>query len=59
MSERETVAELSFAADYCPCELRTVLPLTVGIRDGAVRLVSIITQVGGMLLEGGRAQSAR
>jgi hypothetical protein len=54
------VAELSFAADYCPCEkLRTVLPLTVGIRDGAVRLVSIITQVGGMLLEGGRAQSAR
>ena len=41
MSERETVDELSFAADCCPCveKLRTVLPLTVGIRDGAVQLV--------------------
>jgi hypothetical protein len=35
MSERETVVELPFAADCCPCveKLRTVLPLTVGIRD--------------------------
>ena len=34
--------ELPFAADCCPCveKLRTVLPLTVGIRDGAVQLVS-------------------
>jgi hypothetical protein len=41
MSERETVVELPFAADCCPCveQLRTVLPLTVGIRDGAVHLV--------------------
>ena len=32
---RETVVELPFAADSCPCveELRTVLSLTVGIRD--------------------------
>jgi hypothetical protein len=36
MSERETVVELPWAADSCPCveKLRTVLPLTVGIRDG-------------------------
>jgi hypothetical protein len=36
MSERETVVELPFAADCCPCveKLRTVLPLTGGIRDG-------------------------
>jgi hypothetical protein len=42
MSERETVVELPFAADCCPCveKLRTVLPFTVGIRDGAVQLVS-------------------
>jgi hypothetical protein len=41
MSERETVVELPFAADCCPCveKLRTVLPLTVGIRDGAAQLV--------------------
>jgi hypothetical protein len=34
------VVELPWAADCCPCEekLRTVLPLTVGIRDGAVYL---------------------
>jgi hypothetical protein len=40
MSERETVVELPWAADCCPCveKLRTVLPLTVGIRDGVVRL---------------------
>jgi hypothetical protein len=39
MSERETVVELPFAADWCPCveKLRTVLPLTVGIRDSAVQ----------------------
>jgi hypothetical protein len=32
---------LPWAADSCPCveKLRTVLPLTVGIRDGAVQLV--------------------
>jgi hypothetical protein len=42
MSERETVFELLFAADSCPCveKLRTVLPSTVGIRDGAVQLAS-------------------
>jgi hypothetical protein len=42
MSERETVAELPWAADSCPCEekLRTVLPLPVGIRDGVVHSVS-------------------
>jgi hypothetical protein len=37
---------LSFpwAADSCPCveKLRTVLPLTVGIRDGVVHLVSTL-----------------
>jgi hypothetical protein len=33
--------ELPWAADSCPCveKLRTVLPLTVGIRDSAVPLV--------------------
>jgi hypothetical protein len=40
VSERETVVELPFAADCCPCveQLRTVLPLTVGYqrRCGAV-----------------------
>jgi hypothetical protein len=37
---RETVVKLPFAADCCPCveKLRTVLPFTVGIRDGAVQL---------------------
>jgi hypothetical protein len=36
------VVELPWAADCCPWvgKLRTVLPLTVGIRDGAVQLVS-------------------
>jgi hypothetical protein len=36
----------------CPCveKLRTVLPLTVGIRDGAVQVVSIEAVV----VEGGR-----
>jgi hypothetical protein len=44
MSERETVVELPFAADSWPSveKLRTVLPLTVGIRDGAVHLVSTL-----------------
>jgi hypothetical protein len=38
------VDELPFAADGFPCveKLRTVLPLTVGIRDGAVQLVSTL-----------------
>jgi hypothetical protein len=44
MSERETVGELPWAADCCPCveKLRTVLPFTVGIsiRDVVVHLVS-------------------
>jgi hypothetical protein len=41
------VVELPFAADCCPCveKLRTVVPLTVGIRDGAVQLVSILSRV--------------
>jgi hypothetical protein len=41
MSEREIVVELPWDADCCPCveELRTVVPLTVGFRDGAVHLV--------------------
>ena len=49
MSERETVVELPFAADSCPCveKLRTVLPLTVGIRDGVVQLVSTLSASGG------------
>jgi hypothetical protein len=37
--------ELPFAADCCPCveKLRTVLPLTVGSRDGVVStLVSAV-----------------
>jgi hypothetical protein len=39
------VVELPFAADCCPCveKLRTVLPFTVGLRDGAVQLVSILS----------------
>jgi hypothetical protein len=34
--DTETVIEIPFAADCCPCveKLRTVLPFTVGIRDG-------------------------
>jgi hypothetical protein len=41
---REAVFELPFAADCCPCveKLRTVLPVTVGIRDGAVQMVSTL-----------------
>ena len=44
MSERETAVELPWAADCCPCveKLRTVLPFTVGIRDGVVQLVSTL-----------------
>ena len=36
-----------FAADSCPCveKLRTVSPLTVGIRDGVVQLVSTLGSV--------------
>jgi hypothetical protein len=42
-SERETVAELPWAADSCPWvgKLRTVLALSDVIRDVAVQLVSI------------------
>jgi hypothetical protein len=45
--ERETVVELPFAAGCCPCveRLRTVLPVTVGTRDGAVQLVSTFGSV--------------
>jgi hypothetical protein len=41
------VVELPWAAGCCPCveKLRTVLPLTDGIRDGAVHLVSILGSV--------------
>jgi hypothetical protein len=41
-SERDTVVELPSAADSFPWvgQLRTVLSVTVGIRDGAVHLVS-------------------
>jgi hypothetical protein len=44
MSGRETVVELPFTADCSPCveKLRTVLPFTVGIRDGVVHLVSTL-----------------
>ena len=49
MSERETVVKPPWAVDYCPCveKLRTVLPFTVGIRDGAVQLVSTLGSVVG------------
>ena len=42
MSEREPVVEPPFASDCCQCveKPRTVLPLTAGIRDGVVQLVS-------------------
>ena len=38
------MVELPWAADCCPCveKLRTVLPFTAGIRDGAVHLVSTL-----------------
>jgi hypothetical protein len=51
MSERETVVELPWAADCCPCveKLRTVLPFAVGIRDSVVHLVSILALKGGTL----------
>jgi hypothetical protein len=39
------VVELPWAADSCPWELRTVLPSTVGIRDGVVHLVSTLGSV--------------
>jgi hypothetical protein len=55
-SVRDSV-ELPFAADCCPCveKLRTVLPFTVGISDGAVHLVSTFGSSGVSLvsLEGG------
>jgi hypothetical protein len=42
------VVELPFAADWCPCveKLRTVLPITVGIREGVVQLVSTLGSAG-------------
>jgi hypothetical protein len=41
------VVELPFAADCCPCveKLRTVSSFTVGIRDGAVHLASILGSI--------------
>ena len=41
---RDSGLELPFAADGCPCveKLRTVLPFTVGIRDGVVHLLSTL-----------------
>jgi hypothetical protein len=41
------VVELPFAADCCPWveKLRTVLPFTVGFRDGVVHLVSTLGSV--------------
>jgi hypothetical protein len=54
MSEREAAVELPFAADCCPCveKLRTVLPSTVGIRGGVVRLVPSVGS-GDVCLSGG------
>jgi hypothetical protein len=51
------VVELPFAADRCPWveKLRTALPLTVGIRDGAVQLVSAL---GGVVRGEGTRTSA-
>jgi hypothetical protein len=47
MTELRDVVELPWAADSCPRveKLRTVLPLTVGIRDSAVQLVSTLGSV--------------
>jgi hypothetical protein len=44
MSERETVVKPPWAVDYCPCveKLRAMLPLTVGIRDSVVHVVSTL-----------------
>ena len=41
------MVELPWAADCCPCveKLRTVLPLTVGIRDGLVQFESTLGSV--------------
>jgi hypothetical protein len=46
MSERETVVELPFAADCCPCveKLRTVLPLMLG--GGAVCVCGAVLHFG-------------
>jgi hypothetical protein len=50
MSERETVVSSFLSLTFCPCveKLRTVLPLTVGIRDGVVQLVSILGSAAGV-----------
>jgi hypothetical protein len=51
MAERETVVELPWAADSCPCvgKLRTVVTLTVGVqrRCGAVGVDSSTCAYGG------------
>jgi hypothetical protein len=55
------VVELPWAADCCPCveKLRTVLPFTVGIRDGAVQMVSTLrSRVGGVAAQTWPASNA-
>jgi hypothetical protein len=44
---RQWLSFLGLPADRCPCveKLRTVLPLTVGIRDGVVQSVSVLGSV--------------
>jgi hypothetical protein len=48
--------EFPFAADCCPCveKLRTVLPSTVGIRDGVVHLVFTLGSAVVVSTRGGR-----
>ena len=48
------MVELPWAADSCPWvgKLRTVVPLTVGIRDGAVQLVLTHQRVRGGIFVG-------
>jgi hypothetical protein len=55
------VIELPFAVDLCPCveKLRTVLPLTVGITDSAVQMVSTLGSVVISCVGGGCTQSPR
>ena len=50
-SERETVVELPFAADSCPCAVEAASRVTIncGIRDSVVQLVSYLGErVGGV-----------
>jgi hypothetical protein len=57
------VVELPWAADSCPCveKLRTVLPLTVGIRDRTVGIrasvVQLVSILGGVVSGRGCASS--